>query len=464
MLHKLLRPSLFRRLLGWQALVLLSVLFLNLGWNLWQTYRLGDGAIDQELSLRAEGLARFTAINPTPGQAAAVAKEVLALVTAAPGFVVSERDFGWQIWTREGLLLSRDAVAGGFALSAPGSLPVGQRRDVGDWRLMAARSPDGSIWTVVGQSRAVYQQLDRLAAIQMVLIPLVFLVILMLALWLASWRGLRPLHRLSERIAARAPGDMQPMANPAADPVELQPIVAALDGYAQREAALRATEQRLFSDAAHELRTPLAVIGAQAHVLSQETDAVCQRQALHALQASVQRGAEVLAKVLTLSRLDAGAACPNPTRLELLADCVTEQAPRALQSGHDLGLSEGPPLWVSAETELLRNAVGNLIDNALRHCPAGCQITVSWGSQQDGVWCAVEDDGPGIPVADRERIFQRFERGATAAHVVGSGLGLAITQAVAARLNGVLELASPAWGSGCRFVLRWPTEGQNKPG
>jgi two-component system OmpR family sensor kinase len=326
---------------------------------------------------------------------------------------------------------------------------------------MAAWSPDNKVWVVIGQAGSVSRRFDARVLRQVILIPLSYALILMAALWLATSRGLKPLALLGQRIAARQAGSQQLIADAAHDPVELQPITAALDAYALRETQLRAAEKRFFADAAHEMRTPLAVIAAQAHVLSQEPHPDRRAKLLDGLQSGVQRAAAVLAKVLTLSRLDADdwqADTASTSRVDLgnvLRERVAEHAVRAMDSGHDLGLSEGPPLSVTVDASLLGIAIDNLIDNALNYCPKGSRIDVSWGLQDGVPWCAVEDDGPGIAADERERVFRRFERGAAAHDRVGSGLGLAIASEVALKHGGSLRLEAPALGRGCRFVMRF---------
>jgi len=458
-LRALRQPSLFKRLLAWQALVMLLAVGANFGWNIWQAYQPKTGSIDRSMFLLAEAVARFAVLDPSPAHASAVARQVKQLHKDNATLPTTDDDFAWQVWTSSGQLLSSDGMPNTFALSPPGSLVIGIRHDQGDWRLMAAQSPDGKVWAVVGQTRAFYSQLDALVLRQMVTIPMVYVTVLVIALWLATWRGPKPLQHLGQRIARRDAGSREPIADGAHDPLELRPITAALDAYALREAELRATEKRFFADAAHELRTPLAVIGAQAHVLAQESDPARHPDMLHTLQHGVQRAGDVLSKVLTLSRLDAtpaALAADSTAQVdlgELLRERVAEHTPRAIDCGIDLGLLEGPRVPVSVNVSLLSAAMDNLIDNALLYCPQGSRVDVSWGMQDGQPWWAVEDDGPGIAPAQQARVFERFERGASSQDVAGSGLGLAIAREVAVKHGGTLRLEQPASGRGCRFVM-----------
>jgi two-component system OmpR family sensor kinase len=370
-----------------------------------------------------------------------------------------DTDFAWQVWSTTGQLLSSDGMSNTFAMTPPGSLVIGIRHDQGDWRLMAALSPDGKVWAVVGQTRAFYSQLDALVLRQMVTIPLVYVTVLVTALWLATWRGLKPLQQLGQRIAMRDAGSSEALTDVLHDPLELQPLTTALDAYALREAELRANEKRFFADAAHELRTPLAVIGAQAHVLSQEPDSTRQGDTLRSLQNGVQRAGDVLSKVLTLSRLDAlpvGNPMDTTTNIdlgEMLRERIAEHAPRAMECEIDLGLLESSSVLVSVNVSLLSAAMDNLIDNALLYCPHGSHIDVSWGQEEGYAWWAVEDDGPGIAPEQQKLVFERFERGTASQNIAGSGLGLSIAREVALKHGGTLRLEESATLHGCRFVM-----------
>jgi signal transduction histidine kinase len=163
--------------------------------------------------------------------------------------------------------------------------------------------------------------------------------------------------------------------------------------------------------------------------------------------------------VLTLSRLDAsppGIALDTDTSVdlgELLRERVAQHSPRAIHREIDLGLLEGPRVPVDVNAPLLSAAIDNLIDNALLYCPKGSHVDVSWGQQDGHAWWAVEDNGPGIALAQQALVFERFERGTASQEVAGSGLGLSIAREVALKHGGTLCLQAPAAGRGCRFVM-----------
>ena len=172
-LRKLRQPSLFKRLLAWQALVMLLAVGANFGWNIWLAYQPKTGSIDRSMYLLADAVARFAALDPAPAHAAAVAREVKQLDKDNATLPTKDTDFAWQVWRMSGQLLSSDGMDKTFALTPPGSLMIGIRHDIGDWRLMAAQSPDGKVW-VVGHPRAGFGFL-RLAFVNLGLFGFLFL-------------------------------------------------------------------------------------------------------------------------------------------------------------------------------------------------------------------------------------------------------------------------------------------------
>lgn len=457
LLRLLCQPSLFRRLLLWQAasvLVLYSLVTLG---QLWRSQAPQGGTLARELSMIAGAGARFASLDTRPERAQAVARQLQEIV-ATQGITVKAHEFAIQIWDRDGTLLARDALTDTLPLTRPGSAPVETRTQLGHWYWLGAWSPDRKIWAVVGLSQAFYERNNAELAHVFLLALLVLHAMLLCGLWLATRMGLKPLASLSERIRQRTADDPTSLARLRDDPLELAPIIAALDAQAAQVARLRSTERRFFADAAHELRTPLAVISAQVHVLAQERDPARLAQLQAALQRGVQRSAQVLTKVLTLARLDALERVPRKLAVdipELLQARIAEYAPLAIAKALDLGLKPSPACRIEADEDLLISALDNLIANAIHYVPSGGTVSLGCRQFETSMEIFVEDDGHGIAPDERERIFNRFERGRSAAHTSGSGLGLAIARDIARLHGGDLLLTCPATG-GCCFVMRLP--------
>jgi signal transduction histidine kinase len=238
---------------------------------------------------------------------------------------------------------------------------------------------------------------------------------------------------------------------------EVAPIVRALNSQLRGSAERLERERRFFAEAAHELRTPLAVLSAQAHVVANEDDPIERRRALVALESGIDRSARVVQRLLTLARLDAkqpGERLEPMDLGELVEETVATLTARAEASGHRLDVDASPVILLGSE-EALRAALENLIDNALRYTPAGTTIDVSVTQRAGVCHLVVADDGPGIPAEHQGRVFERFERLGRCSDE-GTGLGLAIVRRVAELHGGEAAYEPGEGGRGCRFSLRLP--------
>jgi two-component system sensor histidine kinase QseC len=268
------------------------------------------------------------------------------------------------------------------------------------------------------------------AALWSTLWPLaVALPLLALLAWWAIRRSLAPLRALGTQLGARPAHALQSVVVAHA-PSEVEPVVAALNELLSRIETMLQAERRFTADAAHELRTPVAAIRAQAQVALAEPDEARRQHALRATLEGCDRAARLIEQLLTLSRLEAGAAVEmRPVDLGALArQVVTELAPRALLKRQDLGV-EAQPCTVRGDATLLGVLLRNLVDNALRYSPAGARIDVSVQPVQGQALLRVEDSGPGLPPEQAQRLGRRFERG-LGHEESGSGLGWSIVQRI----------------------------------
>jgi two-component system OmpR family sensor kinase len=267
-------------------------------------------------------------------------------------------------------------------------------------------------------------------------------------------RGLAPLTSLARSVAARGPRALEPL--PEANvPDEAQPLVASLNDLLVRLGRALERERAFIGDAAHELRTPLTAVALQLQVLERVPEGAEREQALARLRAGVERSTRLVQQLLQLARQDEAVADRPMTPVDLAAvarEVVVVQAPQAQARGIDLGL-EASPAALQGDAEALRVALGNLVDNAVRHTPAGGRVDVRVRTEAGQVVAEVVDTGPGIPAAERERVFDRFHRGGTGG--TGSGLGLAIVREIARRHGAVVELADGDAGGGLRARLRF---------
>jgi two-component system sensor histidine kinase QseC len=369
-----------------------------------------------------------------------------------------ERRVAFQVW-HEGRLVQHSPNAAGEALGSGAEGFETLRRDGHDWRLYTRRAAGHD--TVVHVAEQVQARESVLwALLRGMLAPLALLLPLLgVLLWGSVRRALAPLQALEAALRRRGPQDLGPLALPQTPPAELQAPVEALDALFARIATLLESERRFTADAAHELRTPIAVIRTQAQVALGATDEAGRRHALQATVAGCDRATQLVQQLLTLARLEGSDAARAATPLDLqpLARRVlAELAPQALDRGQQLSLDTEAACPLAADEALCAMLLRNLVDNALRHSPAGATVQVALAPAAGGAALTVEDSGPGLPEADLARLGERFFRAGASQASGGSGLGWSIVRRIAqAQRAEVLLDRSPALG-GLRVRVRWP--------
>jgi signal transduction histidine kinase len=290
--------------------------------------------------------------------------------------------------------------------------------------------------------------------IEALLTPLLFgLPLLGGWIWLATWRGLRPLDEIAVELGTRAPERLDPVV-PAAAPREIRPLLEALNNLFGRVGQALDNERRFTADAAHELRTPLAAITTQAQVAARARDAAERDHALAQLTTSARRASHLVEQLLTLARLDPAAGLPmSELRLDTLAaEVCADHGAAALEKNVALELSAPAPVTVAGNDAMLRILLRNLLDNAVRYTPAGGKVGV--GVTADTL--AVSDSGPGIPADQRANALRRLHRLA-GQEIEGSGLGLSIVARIAELHNARLDLADGIGQPGLTVRLTFRT-------
>jgi two-component system sensor histidine kinase TctE len=301
--------------------------------------------------------------------------------------------------------------------------------------------------TLGKRSRLATEIIKGVILPQFVILPLAVLLV-----WLALARGIAPLNELQQRIRRRDSGDLSPI-DERHVPEEVSPLVRAINDLLARLDQSLTAQKHFLADAAHQLKTPLAGLRTQAELAQREIDAghhdpQALKKSLQQIARSSQSAAHMVNQLLAMSRAEdmEHAARRQPVNLARLAtETVHDFVPRALERRIDLGF-EGPAsdsrAWVQGHALLLRELIRNLVDNALLYTPVGGTVTVRVTDDPFGqvVVLQVEDSGPGIPMAEREKVFQPFYR-SLGTQVDGSGLGLAIVREIALRHDADITLA-----------------------
>ena len=279
----------------------------------------------------------------------------------------------------------------------------------------------------------------------------------LLPVWLAVRQGLRPLQRLSDHIAARSPDDLSAL-NVDLKYAELKPLVSALDQLMTQLRIKIGREHAFVQDAAHELRTPMAVISAQAHVLAKATGDAARSEAEQRMDHALARASHLVQQLLVLAHIDV----LRPVSLgevdvaQLARTEMALLAPAAAARDIELSLEAADSLKQRLELQAFQSVLHNLLDNAIRYGRKGGRVVVELTELAGGLVLCVADDGPGIAPAERDLIFDRFYRGA-GHETAGSGLGLAIVKEAATRLGGSVRLTRGLEGNGCGFTVLMPS-------
>lgn len=278
-----------------------------------------------------------------------------------------------------------------------------------------------------------------------------------------AWYFARPIRHLRDALAGAGGGDLAVRVGPAMGGRrdELADLGRDFDAMAERLQALVAGQQRLLHDVSHEMRSPLARLQAAIGLLRQQPGRL--DDSLARIEREGERMNRLVGELLTLSRLEAGVGGPREAvdMDELLAAIVDDARFEGEARQLRIELAGAPGVAVRADPALLQRAIENVLRNALCHSPVGGVIRVEAGCPAPGRYClAIEDQGPGVPEAEREAIFAPFHRGQGNSGSDGYGLGLAIARRVIAAVDGkiVAKSKAPGAGSGLRVEMTLPCQ------
>lgn len=429
-----MRFSIRRQLLIW----LLALMVAGLGLAGWLIYRQALAEANELFDYQLQEIA------------AALPSESFSQVLGAHGD--GDESIVIQIWNRNGGLLYFSHPRAPLAPRAELGFST-EHTPRGDWRVYSAIVGDNVVQ--LAQPVIVRNRLAANVALRTLWPLIALLPFLGIAVWIIVGRGLAPLGRVARAVEVRQPDALEALPSRSL-PSEVKPLVDALNGLLARLAAALDTQKAFVADAAHELRTPLAAVQIQAQLVARARTDEERREALADLLAGVTRANRLAEQLLALARAEPerALATQRVDLATLLADCVGAYAPLAQRRNVDLGFekreSAADALAVTGDPEALRMLFGNLLDNAVKYTPAVGRVDVSLGRDDAGrPRVEIADSGPGIPAAERERVFDRFYRDSSARErndVGGTGLGLAIVKRVAQQHGARLTLGDASLG------------------
>ena len=478
--------SLFGEILDWMLAPLLLMWPLSVGLTWIAAQAIANRPYDRDLADAVYALARQAEVQMASG-AGSAANARLALQAAAAALTRADDDdrIFFQVLGRRGELLAGDPALAVPDSGASAGTTVRFRDDeVGDepvrvaWLWLAGRreGDDSEALVQVAETLGKRSQLATEIIKGVILPQFVILPLAVVLVWFALSRGIRPLARLQLRIRQRESTDLSPIAEGDV-PVEVVPLVRAINDLLQRLDSTIATQRHFLADAAHQLKTPLAGLRTQAELAAREIDSgrgdpASIGHSLRQIARSSQRAAHMVNQLLAMARAEDREQALRKQDLNLagiVMETVRDFVPKAMEKRIDLGY-EGPEgadgVRLHGQPVLVREMVRNLVDNALQYTPGGGTVTARVVADPFGqvVVLQVEDNGPGIAEAERELVFQPFYRPADTV-IDGSGLGLAIVREVAEQHGAEISVAdaqlravaaASGSGPGTLITVRFP--------
>jgi two-component system sensor histidine kinase QseC len=368
--------------------------------------------------------------------------------------------FNFQVWTNGGKLLLHSPTAPKLPLTAEmdgfSDKLLGNQK----WRVFTSYNEKAGVRTVLAERYDTRNELGHRIAQDDLYIMLLTFPLSGLLIWIIIGRGLDSLDRVAQEVANRAPTHLEPV-DLQEVPEEIKPVIDELNKLFYRLQQGFEREKRFAADAAHELRTPLAALKAQAQVALNSNDINEKNIALQKLIASVNRSTHIVQQLLTMSKLVPEAATINDVDavnlVKITREVLAMLAPSAVEKQIELEFEheEDKPLTLAGNPTALGILIRNLVDNAIRYSKEYGTVCVRVFTKEHALILEVKDDGPGIPGELQDRVFERFFR-VLGNKSPGSGLGLAIVQQIAELHGGRVELDSPKVGTGLIVRVYFP--------
>jgi len=422
---------------------------------------------DQEIARRIQAVYQEVGIDDPqhyPKLASLVAsyrpgrhEEVLDFGMAAVGMLHRyESDLALVARYRDGNLMLRTPEAPPFQTDHPGFFDFSG--PTGTWRGFGLLDPANGFLVQVAEKQQIRAHLVDAIASRSLAPFLLILPLLALIIWLGVGRALRPLLQLTSEVKLRVPGSLVPLTD-SHTPVEVLPLVSALNGLLRRIATALEHERRFTADAAHELRTPLAAIKAHAQLAREQASDPQMATALDQVLTGTDRATHLVTQLLAQARADSATGDDPGERVELVEIARTTLsglAAQAVTRHIDLSLEATGTVSILGNGTALEVLLRNLVDNALRYTPSGGCVVVLVSLQGAEALLQVADNGPGVLADERQHLFERFFRGSSV-RADGSGLGLSIVKRIAELHHARVALGGGLDGQGlavsCWFAL-----------
>lgn len=377
-------------------------------------------------------------------------------IIAEPGDYVHQ--LSCQIWALDGTLVGQSGSAPRGQLTTVDEGFSQNTVDGVEWRVYSVINQDLGVRVMIGDSLKVRDRLVNDVTAGLLLPAALILPLLAGLIWVSIGRGLLPLDRIAQTLAARPADDLSPLPGHPVPP-EIRPMTEALNGLFRRVSAAREHERSFTAFAAHELKTPLAGLKTQAQIAAMAPDEATRRSALNRLERGIARTDRMVRQLLDMAMVEQeNTTEPQPpiSFAVVITEVLEDMNSLAVQRGVRLipAMPNDPPVLIQHHF-MIAAALRNLIENAVQASPGGGEVQIEVRRDPAEGWlCAISDRGAGITPDEREKVTDRFYRGRSNANA-GSGLGLSIVSVAMDRISGALRL-SPRDGGGEIALLVLP--------
>ncbi len=367
--------------------------------------------------------------------------------------------FNFQVWSDSGKLLLQSPLAPAIPLTSEKDGFSDRLVDGQDWRVFTSYNPIAGTRTVVAEQYNTRNELGHRIAQDDLYIMLLTFPLSGLLIWIIIGKGLDSLDAVALEVSNRKPNQLDPL-DVTDVPEEIKPVIDELNKLFSRLQQAFDREKRFAADAAHELKTPLAALKAQAQVALMTKDKKEREEALKKLIASVDRSTHVVQQLLTMSRLVTEAThmndMVNVNLAKLTPEIIATLVPTAVEKNVEVEFEcNRKSINLLGNLTALSILIRNLVDNAIRYTPAGGKVSVVIQESEPHITLSVIDNGPGIPQELRTRVFERFFR-VLGNKSPGSGLGLAIVRQIASLHSATVKLNTPPSEQGLQFDVEFP--------
>jgi two-component system sensor histidine kinase QseC len=373
--------------------------------------------------------------------------------TLAAGHIY-ETKLGFQIWDNEGNLLLNSANLPITKISDQTSGFSDSRILDNDWRVFSIQSIDGGYRCVTAERIDVRNDLIGKIFSDLLMLFILLVPTLALTMWFTINRGLAPLHKLAAQINHRGAEKLDSVSEQNM-PTEIQTISAALNQLLARLKSAFTREKRITSDAAHELRTPLAAVKLHAQLAQSATNKADRQGAIDQVLRGIDRTSHLVDQLLALARLEPDSFTTN-LEPQVINRLIIEEAallaPFANKKDIELSFLDSPALTANIDETSLRLLIRNLVNNAITYTHHNGKVDIRLYAEADRAYITIEDNGPGIPESEYERVFERFYR-IENYDTPGCGIGLSIVQRVAELHKATLNISTPDSGNGLKVTI-----------